>query len=119
MGLPKGMQYFFEASSAKTYKNKRTEPYNIETFDAANSTKAAANVKNENLYVEIKDLDLTAKGFKVHKHCYGQFTHGYTKGVRNEEQSSTSNDPKYNSGNFEAVKVFSVIMFLSLEKLQA
>ena len=116
MGLPKGMQYLFEASSAKIYKNKRTEPYNKVTFDAANSTKAAANVKNENLYVEIKDLDLTAKGFKVHKHCYGQFTHGYTKGVRNEEQPSTSTDPKYNSGNFEAVKVFVCNHVLKLGK---
>ena len=34
------------------YKNKRTEPY---TIDAANSIKAAAKVKNENLYAEIKD----------------------------------------------------------------
>ena len=34
------------------YKNKRTEPY---TIDAANSTKAAAKVKNENLCAEIKD----------------------------------------------------------------
>ena len=106
MGLPKGMQHLFEASSAKIYKNKRTEPYTIVTFNAANSIKAAAKVKKENLYVEIKDLDLTAKEFKVHKHCYQQFTHGYTKGVRNEEQPSTSNDPKYDSGNFEAVKVF-------------
>ena len=85
------------------YKNKRTEPYTIVTFVAANSIKAAAKVKNENLYIEIKDLDLIAKEFKVHKHCYQQFTYGYTKGVHNEEQQSTSNDPKYDSGNFELV----------------
>ena len=90
------------------YKNKRTEPYTVVTFDAASSTKAAAKVKNENLYVEIKDLDLIAKEFKVHRYCYHQFTHGYTKGVRNEEQQSTSIDPKYGSSNFEAVKVFKV-----------
>ena len=99
------------------YKNKRTESYTIVTFDAANSIKAAAKVKNENLYVEIKDLDLIAKEFRVHKHCYQQFTHGYTKGVRNEEQQSTSNDPKYDSSNFEAVKVFKLGKPASMKQL--
>ena len=37
------------------YKKKRAEPYTIVTFDAANSIKAAAKVKSENLYAEIKD----------------------------------------------------------------
>ena len=101
------------------YKNKRTESYTIVTFEPANSIKAAANVKNANLYVEIKDLDLIAKEFKLHKHCYQQFTHGYTKGVCNEEQISTSNDRKYDSGNFEAVKVFVCNHVLKLGKAQA
>ena len=52
------------------YKNKTTELYTIVTFDAANSIKVAAKVKNENVYVEIKDLHQIAKEFKVHKHCY-------------------------------------------------
>ena len=97
-------------------KNKRTEPYTIVNFDAANSIKAAAKVKNENLYVEIKDLDLIAKEFKVHKHCYQQFTHGYTKGVCNKDQPLTSKDPKYDSGKFEAVKVFVCNPVLKLGK---
>ena len=42
----------------------------------------------------------------MHKHCYQQFTHRCRKGIRNEEQPSTSNDPKYDRGNFEAVKAF-------------
>ena len=78
-----------------------------------------SKVKNTNLYVEIKDLDLIAKEFKLHKHCYQQFTHGYTKGVCNEEQLSTSNDRKYDSGNFEAVKVFVCNHVLKLGKAQA
>ena len=98
------------------YKNKRTEPYTILTFDAANSIKGEAKVKNENLYVEIKDLDLVTKEFKMHKHCYQQFTPGYTKGVRNEEQPSTSNDPKYESDNFEAFKEYVCNHFLKLGK---
>ena len=52
----------------------------------------------------------------MHKHCYQQFTHGYTKGFRNEEQPSTSNDPKYDSGNFETVKVFFCNHVLKLGK---
>ena len=52
------------------YKNKRTDLYTIVTFDAANSIKVAAKVKNENVCVEIKDLHLIAKEFKVRKHCY-------------------------------------------------
>ena len=98
------------------YRNKKTEPYTIITFDGANLIKAVAEVKNENLYVEIKDFDLTAKEFKVHKHCYQQFTHGCKKGVRNEEQPSTWNDPKYDSGNFEAVKIFVCNHVLKLGK---
>ena len=98
------------------YKNKRTEPYTILTFDAANSIKGEAKVKNENLYVEIKDLDLVTKEFRMHKHCYQQFTPGYTKGVRNEEQPSTSNDPKYESDNFEAFKEYVCNHFLKLGK---
>ena len=62
------------------YRNKRTERYTIITFDGANLIKAVAKVKNESLYVEIKDLDLIAKEFKLHKHCYQQITHGYKKG---------------------------------------
>ena len=72
--------------------------------------------KNENLHVKIKDLDLIAKEFKVHKHCYKKFTRGYTKDVRNEEQPSTSNEPKCDSGNFEAVKVFVCNHVLKLGK---
>ena len=52
----------------------------------------------------------------MHKHCYQQFAHGYTKGVRNEKQPSTSNDPKYESRNFEAVQIFACNHVLKLEK---
>ena len=49
----------------------------METFDEANS---------------VNSINLIAKEFKVHKHCYQQFTNGYTQDVRNKEQPSTSND---------------------------
>ena len=71
------------------YRNKRTERYTIITFDGANLIKAVAKVKNESLYVEIKDLGLIAKEFKEHKHFSQHFAHRDKKGVRNEEQPST------------------------------
>ena len=35
-------------------------------------------VKNTKLYNEVRDLDLIAREFKVHKNCYQDFTHGAT-----------------------------------------
>ena len=48
------------------FKNKEHEPYLISTYAAEVTIKAAAKDKNDKLYHEIKHLDLTAKGFKVH-----------------------------------------------------
>jgi hypothetical protein len=43
------------------HKSKKYEPYQITTFAAQTTIKAAAKVKNEKLYNEIKDIDLIAK----------------------------------------------------------
>ena len=63
------------------YKNMKYEPYKNLTFNPEKSLKAAAKVKKEELFNEIKDIDLISKEFKVHKHCYKQFTHGFTSGL--------------------------------------
>ena len=34
------------------------------------------------LYFEIKDVDLFAKEFKTHVHCYREFTRGFNNGSR-------------------------------------
>ena len=60
------------------HKDKNYEPHKI-TFDAERSINASAQVKNESLYVEIKDLDLISKEFKVHSHCYRDFTRKETE----------------------------------------
>lgn len=62
------------------------EPRKIVTY---NAVKAAAEMKNFNLYTDIKDLDLVSKEFKVHTHCYGEFTRDIDI---------------YDKGDFEAVE---------------
>ena len=42
---------------------------------------AAAAVKNTKLYDQVRVLDLTVSEFNVHKHCYPDFTHGFTSDV--------------------------------------
>ena len=81
------------------HKSKRYEPYNILTYDAETSIKKAAQAKDEGLYAEIKDLDLISKEFKVHKHCYREFTRDCNK----DESSENGQTASYDKGNFEAV----------------
>ena len=78
------------------HKRKSYEPHKIVNFDAERSIKASAQVKNESLYAEIKDLDLISKEFKVHSHCYREFT-------RKETDADEGKTLKYDKGNFDAV----------------
>ena len=50
---------------------------------------AAAVVKNTKSYNEVRDLDLIAREFKVHKNCYQDFTHGATSAVASVKKDST------------------------------
>jgi len=89
------------------HKNKRTVPYKIVTYDAEQKIKAAANanVKQQDLYNEISSLDLIAKEFKVHTHCYKNFTRGLSADPKLSSSSSTNvSEPAYSTGDFEAVK---------------
>lgn len=88
------------------HKNKKYEPYKIATYDAQRTIKAAAKDKNEKLYAEIESLDLIAKEFKVHQHCYQNFTRGFNAASTSSSSSTlaTSKDDSYERGDFEAVK---------------
>jgi len=88
------------------YKTKKYEPYKITTIDAQRTIKAAARVKDEKLYAEIQHLDLIAKEFKVHMHCYQNFTRGYSEGSAISTSSSTSSSTSYDRGDFETVKEY-------------
>ena len=84
------------------HRNKKFEPYKIATYDTQRTIKAAANAKDKKLYSEIESLDLIAKEFKVHAHCYQNFTRGFSDG--SSTSSSTKTAPAYDSGDFDAVK---------------
>ena len=91
------------------YRNKRYEPYQIVTEDAQRKIKAAAKVKDQNLYAEINHLDLISREFKVHRHCYQNFTRDVTESSSTcvtASSASTSISIPYDKANFEAVKNF-------------
>ena len=64
------------------FKGKKVIPVMIERDEAEDTIKAAAKAKNPNLYSEIKDVDLFAKGFKTRAHCSREFTRGFNKSSR-------------------------------------
>ena len=45
-------------------------------MNVVNTIKAAAKIKDPNLYSEIVNLDLSTKEFKYHTKCYNSFTYG-------------------------------------------
>ena len=77
-------------------------------MNAVNTIKAAAKIKDPDLYNEIIDLDLFAKEFKYYTKCYNSFTYGYSSSIRNREKKPTDDDylqPNCKS-DWEAVKNF-------------
>ena len=71
--------------------------------------KAAAEAKNQRLYTEISSLDLIVKDFKVHPHCYQNFTRGFSGGSSSSNESSTSSQTRpatYDIGHFDKVKEY-------------
>ena len=87
------------------FKNKEHEPYLISTSAAEVTIKAAAKDKNDKLYHEIEHLDLTAKGFKVHKQCYQKFTSGCALSARCREVNQPK-ESSYSKGKFKEVTKF-------------
>ena len=88
------------------YKNKKYEPYKVVTLDAEQKIKAAAKLKDPKLYAEINHLDLIAKEFKVHNHCYKNYTRDVSVSSASSTSSSStlSTNIPYDKGDFEAVK---------------
>ena len=88
------------------HKRRKYEPYKISTHNAKQIIKAAAKDKDPELFNEIQHLDLIAKEFKFHKHCYQQFTSGYAISARLAEESTeqqTDVQSSYDHGKFEEV----------------
>jgi len=89
------------------HNRQKVVPYKIVTKDAQNSIKAAAKTKNNQLHAEIESLDLIAKEFKVHAHCYKSFTRGFEKNsIQTSNIDLTPSIPKtsaYDNGNFDGV----------------
>ena len=99
------------------HKNKKFEPYKITTKNAQSAIKNAAKATDETLYIEISNLDLIAKEFKVHEHCYQNFTRGFSHAQSSSLSSSSQAKPFiYDTGKFEKVKEYVSIEVLGLGK---
>lgn len=91
------------------HKRRKYEPYLISTHDAEQTIKTAAKDKDPKLFHEIQHLDLIAKEFKYHKHCYQQLTSGYALSARLAEERTEQQPDKqssYDHGKFEEVTQF-------------
>ena len=94
-----------ECNLCKKYrvKQKKTHllPQTVATINACETIKAAAKVKNPLLYSEIYDVDLIAKEFKYHRHCYKSFTFGYGKNQRSDRERVLDDQPVSSIGTSE------------------
>ena len=73
------------------HKSERYKLYIITTYIDKNTIKAATKGKNETFYTEIEYLDLIAKKFEFHKHCYQQYTNVYAYGSRSSKAKADKN----------------------------
>ena len=87
---------------------KQQTPHIVVQMNAVNTDKAAAKVKDPDLYNEIVDLDLFSKEFKYHTKCYNSSTYGYSSLMRNRAKEPTDDDclQHKSKSNWEAVKTF-------------
>ena len=68
------------------HKGKKINLVQIITHDASETIKAAAKAKDNEMYLELKDLCLIVKELRYHDHCYINFTRGFSKAERNKEE---------------------------------
>ena len=68
----------------------------MQVLQKEESIKKAAKLKDQELYNEIKDLDLIAKEFRYHKNCYRNFTRKKSLSEKQESEIKPQ-------GNFDAV----------------
>ena len=66
---------------------KKVDPIRMTTFETQATVKAAAKVKDEDMFIEIKDLDLIAKEFKMYDLCRKRFTKGFGPQDREKAQA--------------------------------
>ena len=71
---------------------KKQTPHIVVQMNAVNTIKAAAKIKDPDLYNEIVDLDLFVKEFKYHTKCFNSFTYRYSSLMRNREKYPTDDD---------------------------
>ena len=86
-----------------------------------NAIKAAAAVKNKQIYDEVRYSDLIASEFKVHRHCCKDLTNGFTSGVASFKKYSTLQNsphpPIYEKGDFDKVKNSSAAILLKRDNV--
>ena len=85
--------YFCKKDIVK-YKSKIRRLITIATDQASNTTIESAKTMNDkSTYYEIKDIDLIAKEFKYHEHCYREFT----RVPKSTKTATTQNQGDYNN----------------------
>ena len=77
---------YFCKKTRVQHKGKKVNLVQILTHDASETIKAAAKAKDNEMYLELKDLCLIAKELRYHDHCYINFTRGFSKGERKKEE---------------------------------
>ena len=88
-------------------------------MNAVNKIKAAAKIKNPDIYNEIVDVDLFAKEFNYNEKCHNSFTCGYSSSMRIREKEPSDDDylQPNSKSDWEAVKTF-INQQVLLEKKQ-
>ena len=77
--------YFFKKTRVQ-HKGRKVNLVRILNHDVSEAVKAAAKAKDNEMYLELKDICLTAKELRYHDHCYINFTWGFSKAERNKEE---------------------------------
>ena len=87
---------------------KQQTPQVVVQMNAVNTIKAAAKIKDPDLYNEIVNLELFSKEFSYHTTCYNSFTYGYSSSMRNREKEATDDNcfQPNSKSDWEAVKRF-------------
>ena len=95
------------------HKNKKCTPYIITSVAAVEAIKNAAKLKDNMHYCEIKDVDLISKEYKVHQHCYKNFTKGFSVKEKSQNKMDIETQPSeseptaaYSQSNYEEVKEY-------------
>lgn len=93
---------FFCKQTRKAFNKRSYCPYKITTVDAEKKIKEAALLKeDEQLLLHIREVDLIAKEFMMHKPCYNNYVCQLTKKADDKKEVS---ECQREIGDFGAVK---------------